>query len=148
MSEVASNEIRDFQYNTSDLNHCHFLTLAFNIGLLPHGPAPRSSLKKKYKSKYLCMATFLEGESINKVSLIADNYTHQEFVFYGLRIGLFPSTFLNYLGYGLPSDEENFSSEDINSVRLLMQGVEQALCEAFGMPSTQIEVSLKKNFSQ
>lgn len=94
------------------------------------------------------MATFLEGESINKVSLIADNYTHQEFVFYGLRIGLFPSTFLNYLGYGLPSDEENFSSEDINSVRLLMQGVEQALCEAFGMPSTQIEVSLKKNFSQ
>ncbi|OBT78901.1 hypothetical protein VF21_02836 [Pseudogymnoascus sp. 05NY08] len=65
---------------------------------------------------------------------------------FGLRIGLFPLTFLDYLRNGLNGPE--FSSEDSNSVALLLQGVEQALRQAFGLPAIQIEVSPRKNFSQ
>lgn len=148
MFEVVSNEIRDFQYNFKNWDHLQFWRLAFNIGLIPNYLERRFSQMENSKSTGFDMASFLEGESIRVVSLIASNYSHQEFVFYGLKIGLFPSTFLNYLANGLNDGEENFSSEDINSVRLLMQGVEQALCEAFNLPSTQTEAPRKKNFSQ
>lgn len=149
MFEVVSNDIRDFQYSVSDENHIQFLKLAFNIGLLPSDPEPRFLRKKKgTPPKYLRMATFLEGESIRVVSLIADNDIQQEFVFYGLKIGLFSSSFLDYLVYGLEPGQVNLASEDISTIRLIMQGVELALCEGFGLPSTQIEAPCKKTFGQ
>jgi hypothetical protein len=147
MSEDGSNQIRDFEYSMSSGYHHEFLKVAFSIGMLPKDPG--AQLTRYTHSHYhqsFPIETFLQGESIKAVSLVAEKSAHKRFVYLGLLIGLFPETFLVYIQDGLNSPD--FSSEDSNSVTLLLQGVEQALREAFGLPSTQIEVPRKKNFSQ
>ncbi|KFY56103.1 hypothetical protein V496_06791 [Pseudogymnoascus sp. VKM F-4515 (FW-2607)] len=156
MSEEGSNTIRDFRFNVSAPGHRQFLRMAFAIGMLPKDPEPDLSsytLDRRY-NHHVDIVTFLDGESIQAVSLVAENPTHQKFVWYGLHIGFLPSTFLEYVPDSLDLVCEDFSSEDINSVTLLMQGVEQALRVAFDLPpaeivpSTQVDVPRKKNFSQ
>lgn len=147
MSQKVRDRIRDFQYNLLDEDHCKFLDAAFDVGLLPQSLA--SYILENGIDEEDCrhgIETFLQGEDLRGVSLVAHNSTHRQFAYYGLRIGLFPVAFLDYLKNGLSS--KDFSSEDSNSVQLLMQAVWRAVREAFRLPATQIEVSRKKNFTQ
>lgn len=145
MSQDVGNQIRDFQFDLNDSNVVHLLDLAYDIGLLP---LPLCDSSQGDLNEHGCyrMETLFPDETVTVVSLAADNFTHRAFVFLGLQIGLFPSTFLEHLKFGL--QDEEFGLEDNNSIGLLMQGVEHALHEAFNRPLTQTEVPRKKNFSQ
>lgn len=143
MSNDASNQIRDFRYDLSVMNHSIFLNIALDIGLLPQSAYSHIEACLDEKGLYGIDA-LLQGESLKTVSLVAHNTEHRRFVWYGLCIGLFPSTFLDYLKYDLEAGDD-FSSEDTNSVKLLLQGVEQSLREAFDQ---EADVPRKKNFSQ
>lgn len=154
MGPKDRNKILNFKYNLSDAGHIRFLQTAFDIGMIPQSPGSfieRSNWAHGCRYDIDC---FLQGKRLKVVTLIADNIDHQRLVYYGLKIELFPSPFLGYFEYGLETGQDYFSSMDSNSVRLLMEGVEQALCKAFNqpstqvVPSTQIEVPRKKNFSQ
>lgn len=149
MSQDVSNQIRNFQYNMTLESHRQFLQAAFSIGMIPKDPNAGSYDFDSDSS----IEIFLEGQSIKIIPLAANNIVHHKFVWYGLTIRLFPSTFLEYLTNGMGDSTYYFASENSKSVRLLMHGVEQALREAFGLPSTQTpstqtEVPCKKNFSQ
>lgn len=141
------NPIRDFQYDLSSPDHYQCLQTAADIGMIPQTPDLEHYFSFNGRVNYCGIEAFLHGENFQIASL-ADEAMHKEFVYYGLKIGLLPSNFIDCLEYGLEDGEEYFSLEDSISVGLLLQGVEQVLREAFDPPSTQIEVPLKKNFSQ
>lgn len=147
MSKNTSSRIRDFQYNLSDEDHFKFLDLAFEVGFLPQSLTSYVLENGIDDEGCQCgIETFLQGEDLKAVSLVAHNSTHRQFAYYGLKIGLFPVTFLDCLNNGLSS--KDFSSEDSNSVQLLIQVVGRAVSDAFHLPAAQIEVSRKKNFTQ
>jgi hypothetical protein len=70
---------------------------AINIGLLPPPPWSFCSRKGFLHEKYHDIEIFLQGKNLEPVSLKAGNFDHHKLVCYGLRIGLFPSAFLDYL---------------------------------------------------
>jgi hypothetical protein len=146
MSQDVGNQILDFQYEFMNSDAVTFLDSAFEIGFLPQ--TVDDCVSKGGLDDYGCygIKTLFPDDDPKVVSLVADNMAHREFVFYGLQLQLFPSTFLDYLEFGLQDKE--FASEDDDTIELLLQGVEQALREAFNQPFTQTEVPHKKNFSQ
>ncbi|OBT66072.1 hypothetical protein VE03_05158 [Pseudogymnoascus sp. 23342-1-I1] len=148
MGQDVSNPIRNFQYDLSSEDHSRCLQAAAEVGMIPKTPNIESYFSFDGPVRYSSIKTFLHDEKFQIYSPDPADDMQREFVFYGLRIGLFPSTFLDHLEYGLEDGEICFPREDFNSVELLLQGVEQALRGAFDPPSTQIEVPHKKNFSQ
>ncbi|KFY05607.1 hypothetical protein V492_08411 [Pseudogymnoascus sp. VKM F-4246] len=151
MGQDVINPIRDFQYDFASQNHRTFLQTAFSIGMFSEDPVAQYD-RYGYTDASHEIRYIIPDDGINAISLVAENSTHQLFVSLGLRIGLFSPTFLEYLEYGL--GDSGFLSESIDTIKLLMQGVEQAIREAFDQPASrivqpaQIETAHKKNFSQ
>lgn len=136
MSQDVNKHVRGFQYCVSTLNDRQVLYEAFRIGILPKDPTPLLNIYNStgYPKTHVGIEALLQDEDKMKaVSLVAENSMHQRFVRLGLEIGLFPSTFLEYLEHG--TKVEDFSLEDTKSVELVMQKAEQAFREAFGLPA-------------
>lgn len=73
MSHQDRNQIRDFEYNLSALEHIHFLRIAFNIGFLLRSPDYYIEKHAWGYGGYYDLHTFSDGDSLKMVSLRADN---------------------------------------------------------------------------
>lgn len=143
MSEDVRDQIRDFEYDLFNEAHVQFLRTAFSIGLLPQSLESCISEGGLDENSSYGIDIVVGVVKLKAVSLSADNPIHRRFVHSGLKIGLLPFAFLDYLEFGL--QYEDFSSEDSDNVDVLMRAAERAIHKAFNMP---IKMPRYKNFSQ